>query len=101
MRERNVVRFTARNRRPPRRRSPGRVFLVGAGPGDPGLLTVKATRLLAACDVVVYDELVHPAALMYARCGAELVAAGRRAGGRGVAQERVNEIIVARALEGK
>jgi uroporphyrinogen III methyltransferase / synthase len=99
MSDSNVTRFAPRGAPAPPAR--GKVSLVGAGPGDPGLLTVKAARLLAECDVVVYDDLVNPAVLMHARCGAELVSAGRRAGGRGVPQEDVTRLLVERGLLGQ
>ena len=51
----------------------GRVSLVGAGPGDPGLLTVRGRQCLAEADVVIYDNLSNPALLAYARPGAEIV----------------------------
>jgi uroporphyrin-III C-methyltransferase len=59
-----------------------RVYLVGAGPGDPDLLTVRAARLLGSADAVYHDELVSPQVLALARAQTELVAVGHRAGGR-------------------
>ncbi|HWN99576.1 MAG TPA: SAM-dependent methyltransferase, partial [Blastocatellia bacterium] len=58
----------------------GRVYLIGAGPGDPKLLTLRAAEALAASDVVVYDYLVNPEVLVHTRRGAELIYAGKRAG---------------------
>ena len=62
--------------------APGAVWLVGAGPGDPGLLTLLAVHALAHADVVVYDALVDPRILALARPGARQVHAGKRGGRR-------------------
>jgi uroporphyrin-III C-methyltransferase len=84
---------------PARRR--GKVWLVGAGPGDPDLLTVKAARLLAGCEVLAYDELVSPAVLALAPASAERIAVGRRAAGVRHHDASVHPAVVARALEGR
>ena len=78
----------------------GRVFLVGAGPGDPELLTMRAHRLLSGAQVVAYDELVAPAILALAPAGAELIAVGRR---RGTCPEApaIHPLVLERALEGR
>lgn len=81
--------------------TPGRVYLVGAGPGDPGLLTVRALELIAAADVILHDRLIPPAALDGARAGAELLFAGKQGGGASVPQEQTEELMVARAQAGK
>lgn len=73
------------------------VYLVGAGPGDPGLLTRRGAELLAGADVVVYDRLVDPALLALARPGAELVDAGDRGVGR---QDEINALLVDRGRAG-
>lgn len=78
----------------------GHVALVGAGPGDPELLTVKAARLLAEADVVVYDALVGKGVLELARPDAELIDVGKRPGA-GVPQEFTNDLLVRLANEGK
>ena len=77
------------------------VYLVGGGPGDPGLLTRRAAALLAAADVVVHDRLVDPALLDLVRPGAERIDAGKRPGGDAEhAQEEINALLVARARAG-
>jgi len=78
----------------------GRVFLVGAGPGDPELLTIRAHRLLSNADVVAYDELVAPEILALAPPGAELIPVGRR---RGTCPEApaIHPLVLERALAGR
>lgn len=79
----------------------GFVCIIGAGPGDAGLLTLKAKRFLELADVVVYDRLVSPSVLAFVRPDAELIYAGKTPDGEGVSQDWVNEILVSKALEGK
>jgi uroporphyrin-III C-methyltransferase len=79
----------------------GRVYLIGAGPGDPKLLTIKAAEAIAASDVVVYDHLVNPQVLAHARRGAELIYAGKRSGKPSASQAEINRTIVERALAGQ
>ena len=78
----------------------GRVYLVGAGPGDPGLLTARALELIAAADVILYDRLIPAAALEGARAGAELLFVGKEGGGESVPQELTETLMVARAQRG-
>lgn len=82
---------------PPR----GEVFLLGAGPGDPELVTVRAQRRLAEADVVLYDALVHPELLEHCRDDAERVFVGKRAGKPSERQSRINERLIAEARAGK
>ncbi len=79
----------------------GKVFLVGAGPGDPELLTVKAAELLKGAEVVVYDRLVSEAILKLAPESAEKVYVGKRTGKHVVPQEKITELLVQKALAGK
>ena len=79
----------------------GTVYLVGAGPGDPGLLTLRAADLLARADAVVYDRLIHPDVLARARRGARLVFAGKEGGGAQVTQAEINAILIAQARLGR
>ena len=74
----------------------GKVFLIGAGPGDPGLLTIKAACAIATADVVVYDYLVNPQVLAHSRPGAELIYAGKRAGEHSMSQEEINRLLISR-----
>ena len=78
----------------------GRVAFVGAGPGDPGLLTARALELIAAADVILYDRLIPDEALAGARADAELRYVGKEGGGASVPQEEILELLVARAAAG-
>lgn len=79
----------------------GKVFLVGAGPGDPALLTLKAVEALKAADVVIYDRLVNDAILNWAPKAAEKIYVGKSAGKHELPQEQINELLVTKAREGK
>jgi uroporphyrinogen III methyltransferase/synthase len=78
----------------------GRVSLVGAGPGDPGLLTARALELIAQADVILYDRLIPVSALDGARADAELVYVGKQGDGASVPQEQTEALIVERARAG-
>src|SRR4051794_16097946 len=79
---------------------PGKVFLVGAGPGDPGLLTARALELLASADVVIHDRLIPAGALDGVRADAELLYVGKEGGGEQVPQDETNRLLVAKARAG-
>lgn len=79
----------------------GRCILAGAGPGDIGLVTLRAKEAIEAADVIVYDYLVNPAVLSWAKPDAEIVYAGKKAGAHTLKQEEINALIVARAQVGK
>jgi uroporphyrinogen III methyltransferase/synthase len=81
--------------------SAGRVYLVGAGPGRPDLITVRGLELLKCADCVIYDKLANPALLNYARPDAELLAVPKRVGPESVRQEQINNLLVQKAREGK
>ena len=78
-----------------------KVYLVGAGPGDPELLTLKAARLLERADVILYDRLVNPAILAMAKPGAELVYVGKEEGCAAETQRRIFSALALNALRGK
>ncbi len=80
--------------------SGGRVTLVGAGPGDPGLLTLAALRALQSADVVLHDRLVSPEILALVRREAELIEVGKSAQGHSVAQARIHELLAGHAACG-
>jgi uroporphyrin-III C-methyltransferase/precorrin-2 dehydrogenase/sirohydrochlorin ferrochelatase len=82
-------------------RAEGRVTLVGAGPGDPDLLTIKALRALQDADVVFYDELVSPEILDRARRDATRVPVGRRVGKPGIGQDAINRLLIEAAKSGQ
>lgn len=75
------------------------VYLIGAGPGDPGLMTMKGYDCLAKADVVIYDYLANPRFLAHARADAELIYVGKKGFSEHVTQEQINAIIVEKALE--
>jgi uroporphyrinogen III methyltransferase / synthase len=79
----------------------GRVYLVGAGPGDPGLLTARALELVAQADVVLYDRLIPAEALQGARADAELLFVGKEGGGEAVPQEQTEALLIERAHAGQ
>jgi uroporphyrinogen III methyltransferase/synthase len=77
------------------------VYLVGAGPGDPGLITARALELIAAADVIVYDRLIPSGALDGARADAELIYAGKEGGGPSTAQSEIERLLVQRGAAGR
>ena len=79
----------------------GRVYLVGAGPGDPDLLTLRAARLLRETDVIVYDHLVSPEVLSFVATDAERIYAGKERNNHTMGQNEINELLVRLALQGK
>ncbi|HEX8711372.1 MAG TPA: siroheme synthase CysG [Terracidiphilus sp.] len=78
----------------------GSVYLVGAGPGDPELLTVKALRLIESADVILHDDLVPAAILQLAQPDAEVVNVGKRCGTKSITQEEINALMITHAREG-
>lgn len=79
----------------------GKVSLVGAGPGDPELLTLKAVKAIAAADVLLVDDLVDPAILAFARADARIVPVGKRGGCKSTGQAFIERLMVAEAQAGR
>jgi uroporphyrinogen III methyltransferase/synthase len=79
---------------------PGKVYLVGGGPGDPGLITVKGLEVLRRAQVVVYDQLASPELLKEAPAGAEIIYVGKKAGAHSLPQEDINRLLVDKARAG-
>lgn len=79
----------------------GKVYLVGAGPGDPGLITVKGAGCLRQADVLIYDRLVAPELLDYAPPQAERIYAGKASSDHTLPQDEINRLLVQKACEGK
>lgn len=78
----------------------GKVYLVGAGPGDPGLITMRGLELLRSAEVIVYDQLVNPALLEEASSLAERIFVGKRGGHHCIAQSEINEALIRYARHG-
>ncbi len=79
----------------------GEAWLVGAGPGSPDLITLRGRQLLAQADVVLYDRLVNPQLLQYARKDGELIPVGKSPGRHTVTQEQINQLLVRLVAEGR
>jgi uroporphyrinogen III methyltransferase/synthase len=79
----------------------GKVWLVGAGPGDPGLLTLKGARAIERCDAIVYDYLASQAIVDRAPAGCEKIFVGRRAGAQRLTQDEITALVIRLALAGK
>src|SRR5690242_15002394 len=82
-------------------KSKGIVYLVGAGPGDCGLLTLRGAELLSKAEVVVYDALVNPELLNLAPKNAEIIYGGKRSREHSIPQTEINELLIGKAREGK
>ena len=78
-----------------------KAYLIGAGPGDPGLITVKGQRLLQECEVVIYDYLANKSFLSLCRPDAEVIYVGKKGGDHTLPQDQINELIVRKVKEGK
>ncbi|WP_078428667.1 uroporphyrinogen-III C-methyltransferase [Alkalihalobacterium alkalinitrilicum] len=79
----------------------GKVYLVGAGPGDPKLITVRGLECIKAADVIIYDRLANPSLLEYAHAHAEFIYCGKLPKHHTLKQEQINDLLVAKAQEGK
>ena len=105
--KKNISFFKEANRRkaahikPRRPTKQGCVYLVGAGPGDAELMTIKGMRCLQQAEVVVYDYHLNAQLLDFAQRDAELIYAGKRSGNHAMAQDEINNVLIAKAREGK
>lgn len=79
----------------------GKVYLVGGGPGDLGLVTLRAKECIESADVIVYDHLANPEMLSWARDDAEIIYAGKEAGEHSLSQQEINALLVEKARSGK
>ncbi len=79
----------------------GRCHLVGAGPGDPGLFTLRGRDLLATADVVIYDHLANPRLLAWTKPGAQIIYAGKRAGHHALSQDEINALLIEHTKAGR
>src|SRR5438046_6453909 len=79
----------------------GKVYLVGAGPGDLGLVTLRAKECVERADVIVYDHLANPEMLRWAREEAEIIYAGKKAGAHALSQAEINKLLAEIAHAGK
>ncbi len=79
----------------------GKVYLVGAGPGEPDLITIRGMQVIGLGDCIIYDKLVNPALLEFARSGAEIIHTPKRQTENSFTQQQINEVMVEKALEGK
>lgn len=79
----------------------GTVYLVGAGPGDPDLITIKGSKVLELADVIVYDRLANPELLGFTREDSEHIYVGKSPDKPSVSQEQINQILISKALSGK
>ncbi len=78
-----------------------KVFLVGAGPGDPGLLTLRAKQVIETCDVMIYDYLANKDFLRWCKADCEVLYVGKKGGDHTLPQDKINELIIEKAREGK
>lgn len=79
----------------------GKVYIVGAGPGDPKLITVYGLECIQKADVIAYDRLINDDLLKHAKKGAELIYCGKEPGKHGLIQEQIHQLLVEKALQGK
>lgn len=83
------------------KRKTGKVYLIGAGPGDPGLITVKGLELLKQAEVVLYDHLIPVELLKKTKRSVHLVSVGKKHGAHSMSQDAINELLFREALKGK